>query len=44
MITIHHFVGVDEVIVILKGGGDTLNCNTDFYDFSDHATYSMVWL
>ena len=30
--TIHHSVGIDEVLVIFKGGGDTLNYNTDFHN------------
>ena len=41
--TIHHSMGVDEVLVILKGCGDTLNFNPDFYNAYFQAAYSMVW-
>ena len=41
--TIHHSVGIDEVLVIFKGGGDTLNYNTDFHNADFQAAYSMVW-
>ena len=37
-------MGADDVVVALKGGGDTLlNYNVDFHDFSQHQTYNMVW-
>ena len=39
---IHHSVGADEVLVILKGGGDTLNYNTDVHNADFQAVYSMA--
>ena len=41
--TIHHSVDIDEVLVIFKGGGYTLNYNTDFHNADFQVAYSMVW-
>ena len=36
MNVIDHFVNADDVMMILKGGGDTLNYSINFYGFSNH--------
>ena len=41
--TICYSVGIDDVLVIFKGGGDTLNYNSDFHNADFQTAYSMVW-
>ena len=39
-----HSMSIDEVVIILKGGGNSLNHSIIFHNFNDHIAHGLVWM